>query len=233
MGDGRKGIGISIDRLICELIDESHGANHSGRYAICCGQQSQGGSRWSRKEVMNLVGYQQHVTWRGEEVLTLEDVWPEKPEIMIVGLNPAPTSVASVHYYQGGVGQRQLGRLVDAGLFDSPSGSFLEEVALRANFGFTDLVKRPTAGEGDVPKTEQAYGRTELTASLRSRGVPLVVCVFRHPADAIMGLKTEVGFQTGATPWGGLLFRMPGPFSNSPAVANHMMGSREFLRSAR
>lgn len=36
---------------------------------------------------------------------------------MIVGLNPAPRSVAAGHYYQGPVGQQQITRLVQVAWF--------------------------------------------------------------------------------------------------------------------
>lgn len=60
------------------------------------------------------------VQWMGEPVVTLEDVWPARPRAVIVGLNSTPTSVAAGHYYQGRLGQRQLLRLADAGLFRRP-----------------------------------------------------------------------------------------------------------------
>jgi TDG/mug DNA glycosylase family protein len=179
---------------------------------------------------MQLIGFQKRIVWMGEEVLSLADIWPEAPRAMIVGLNPAPKSVAIGHYYQGNVGQRQLARLADAGLFSMASDSpYFEEPALSARVGFTDLVKRPTAGEGDVPKTEQTYGRAELLASLSSRAVPLVICVFRHPADAIMGLKSQVGFQSQPMPWDGKLFRLPGPFDKATTVGKHMSALSDFL----
>lgn len=179
-----------------------------------------------------LLGFQQRMMWRGIEVLTLADIWPEHPRAMIVGLNPAPPSVAAGHYYQGRVGQRQITRLQEAGLFHAPrTGTFLEEEALRADVGFTDLVKRPSTGEGDIPRAEQAQGRSELTTQLAARSVPLVVCVFRHPANAIMGGTSEVGFQKRPTPWGGRLFRMPSPFENTDAAAEHMSPLAEFLDS--
>jgi TDG/mug DNA glycosylase family protein len=179
---------------------------------------------------MQPIGFQERVVWIGEEVLSLADIWPETPRAMIVGLNPAPKSVSVGHYYQGPVGQRQLARLADAGLFTATAGSpYFEEPALSAGVGFTDLVKRPTVGEGDVLKDEQAHGPAELIANLSARAVPLVICVFRHPADAIMGRKSEVGFQTQPTPWDGKLFRMPGPFDKAATVRDHMIALHGFL----
>lgn len=165
----------------------------------------------------------------GAPVLTLADVWPETTTAMIVGLNPAPKSVAAGHYYQGAVGQRQLVRLADAGLFQRPDDRYFEKEALAVGVGFTDLVKRPTAGEADVPRHELLHGRNTLIAELASSAVPLVVCVFRHPADAILDGKSVVGFQRRSTPWGGALFRMPGPFENAARSEVVMATLREYI----
>lgn len=131
-----------------------------------------------------LVGYQSVENWMGDEVLTLADVWPEHPRAMIVGLNPAPVSVAAGHYYQGQIGQRQLGRLVDAGVLQRDRGSVIEEAASAAGIGFTDIVKRPTKGEDGIGAIEIEYGRRVLRDKLAAREVPLVICVFRHPVMA-------------------------------------------------
>lgn len=166
----------------------------------------------------------------GEDVLTLADIWPQTPRAMIVGLNPAPKSVEIGHYYQGASGRRQLLRLAEAGLFAPPTGgTFFEETARAAGVGFTDLVKRPTRGEGDLPRSELAHGRAALADALRAREVPLVVCVFRQPADAIMGGKSVVGFQAAPTPWGGALFRMPGPFERADRVDVQMRALSDAL----
>lgn len=179
---------------------------------------------------MRLVGYQESLQWMGTPVLTLADLWPNPTRAMIVGLNPAPTSVAVGHYYQGATGQRQLNRLADAGLFERPSvGTFFEESALAAGVGFTDLVKRPTVGENDVPRSEQKLGRDRLTAELQRHEVPLVVCVFRHPADAILGRKSVVGFQEPPIAGARQLFRMPGPFENAEQASAIMATLRQFL----
>lgn len=165
----------------------------------------------------------------GAEVLTLADVWPEQPRAMIVGLNPAPTSVAEGHYYQGKVGQVQLRRLADAGLFPQPAGRYFEEVAISAGVGFTDIVKRPSRGEGDVRKAEIAHGARALGEKLSARGVPLIVCVFRHPVAALLGSAGTPGVQSRRTTWGAQVFRMPGPFDRRDRVAETMAELRELL----
>ncbi|MFJ9390064.1 uracil-DNA glycosylase family protein [Nocardioides sp. NPDC101246] len=163
----------------------------------------------------DLKAYQAEMDWMGERVLTLQDVWPEEPRAMIVGLNPAPASVEAGHYYQGRSGQRQLLRLADGGLFERPSADEVgfEAAALRAQVGFTDVIKRPTRGELGIRIGEVDFGREALIRALESRRVPLVVCVFRQPVQALLGVSGSPGFQTLTTSWGARVFRMPGPFA--------------------
>jgi TDG/mug DNA glycosylase family protein len=165
-------------------------------------------------EDRRLIGYQSIENWMGDSVLTLRDVWPERPRAMIVGLNPAPLSVAAGHYYQGQTGQRQLGRLISAGIIARPAGHAFEEVAIRAGLGFTDLVKRPTRGERDVESGELEAGRQALQEKLTQQDVPLVICVFRHPVKAMLGSGGTPGLQIRQTSWGADVFRMPGPFDS-------------------
>lgn len=171
-----------------------------------------------------LESFQTEVDWMGERVTTLDDVWPERPRAMIVGLNPAPASVEVGHYYQGRSGQRQLSRLADAGLFRRPeSGStYFERVALEAGVGFTDVIKRPTRGENDVTPNEIDFGRESLVLALQEHQVPLVICVFRHPVAALLGTSGRPGFQAQTTQWGARLFRMPGPFARAEEVIQPM-----------
>lgn len=161
-----------------------------------------------------LIGYQSIEDWMGEQVLTLADVWPEHPRAMIVGLNPAPVSVAAGHYYQGQTGQRQLRRLVEAEVIGRSVGRDFEESALAAGVGFTDIVRRPTKGEGGVGVIEIEYGRRALRDKLAARSVLLIICVFRHPVKALLGTDGAPGVQPHRTDWGATVFRMPGPFDS-------------------
>ncbi|WP_230671696.1 uracil-DNA glycosylase family protein [Rathayibacter sp. Leaf248] len=176
-----------------------------------------------------LIGYQVRENWMGTEVLTLADVWPETPRAMVVGLNPAPSSVAAGHYYQGQVGQRQLRRLAGAGLFSLPADSFYETGALASDVGFTDVVKRPTRGEADLPQNEIEFGSNVLAAKLSVSGVPLVVCVFRHPVRVLLGTEGTPGLQARRTSWGASVFRMPGPFDARENVSQLMSELSDLL----
>ncbi|WP_234989291.1 uracil-DNA glycosylase family protein [Demequina sp. NBRC 110052] len=173
-----------------------------------------------------LHGYQGREEWMGVEYVTLRDVMPEHPRAVIVGLNPSPVSVAAGHYYQGQVGQRQLRRLAAAGLFSLPDGErTFEAAALAAEVGFTDIVKRPTVGEKDLVPGELEHGRSLLASKLGELEVPLVVCVFRQPVEALLGRSAAggPGLQEARTAWGAQVFRMPGPY-DAAAKASAVMG---------
>lgn len=159
-----------------------------------------------------LVGYQEYREWMGSPVLTLADVLPPRPRAIMVGLNPAPPSVAAGHYYQGKVGRRLLGVLAAHELFPPSPSLYFEETALQAGVGFTDLVKRPTARAAGVGRSELAHGRQHLTNLLANLEVPLVVCVFKAAAEALLDAKTTPGSQDLRTAWGARVFRMPPPF---------------------
>lgn len=160
-----------------------------------------------------LQGHQEQTTWMGEDVLTLAELWPERPRAMVIGLNPAPVSVAAGHYYQGRVGRTQMKRLAAAGLFAWPADGKFEANALSGGVGFADLVRRPTVGEDDVSAAELAHGRTHLEDRLSEAGAPLVICVFRHPVKALLGVEGAPGLQSRRTKSGSKVFRMPGPFA--------------------
>ena len=165
----------------------------------------------------------------GTRVLTLADVWPNQPRAMIVGLNPSPTSVEAGHYYQGQAGRRQLRRLVEIGLFAAPTGNWFEEVALAAGIGFTDVVKRPTVGEGTVTGAEIEHGSAVLRRKLEERAVPLIICVFRHPMKALIGSIPPAGLSERRTPWGAQVYRMPGPYASTARAANALSTLRALI----
>jgi TDG/mug DNA glycosylase family protein len=178
-----------------------------------------------------LIGHQERVPG-GAGQLTLADLWPEDRIVAaVVGLNPAPKSVKTGHYYQGPAGRRQLLRMAEAGLFDADDAPFLDDAALRHGIAFTDIVKFPTLGENQVKAQRIRQGLPLLEASLAARGVPLVIGVFRHPVLALLGLrKSKPGLQEKTTSWGARVFRMPGPYEKANE-ANRVLGeSSKVLR---
>lgn len=171
-----------------------------------------------------LIGHQEMLP-DGQGGLTLADLWPtDRVIVAVVGLNPRPESVEAGHYYQGSAGRRQLLRLAEAGLFDPGAAPFLDDAALQRGIAFTDIVKVPSLGEKQVKAERIREGLPLLEASLAARGVPLVIGVFRHPVQALLGLKkSKPGLQEKTTSWGAHVFRMPGPYAKADEV-NRVLG---------
>lgn len=133
-----------------------------------------------------------------------------------MGLNPAPKSVEAGHYYQGPAGRRQLLRLAEVGLFDPADAPFLDDAAVQRGKAFTEIVKVPPLGEKQVKAERIREGLPLLEASLAARQVPLVIGVFRHPVQALFGLrKSKPVLQEKTTSWGARVFRMPGPYAKA------------------
>jgi TDG/mug DNA glycosylase family protein len=178
-----------------------------------------------------LIGHQEKLP-DGHEGLTLADLWPEDRIIAaVVGLNPAPKSVEAGHYYQGQAGRRQLLRMAKMGMFDPDDAPFIDDAALQHGIAFTDIVKFPTPGEKQVSAEQIRAGLPILETSLATRGVPLVIGVFRHPVEALLGLnKSSPGLQEKATSWGAKVFRMPGPYAKADEVERVLLELRYVSR---
>lgn len=185
-------------------------------------------------EVGVLIGHQVRLS-DGSGELTLSDLWPENRIVAaVVGLNPAPKSVREGHYYQGPAGRRQLLRLAEVGLFDPGDAPFLDDAAFRRGIAFTDIVKVPTLGEKQVKAARIRDGLPLLEASLAARGVPLVIGVFRHPVQALLGLReSKPGLQEKTTSWGARVFRMPSPYAKADEVNSVLGELGEVLREVR
>lgn len=159
-----------------------------------------------RMQMVELIGYQQHIDWLGESVLSLANVWPQgRLRAAVVGLGQSPTSVQAGHRYQGGQ-VVNLRRLARAGLFAEPDGVIWEPVALDAGVGFTDLVRRPI---GTVFMADLRHGAPLLRATLGAREPELVVSMSKEPVVALFGEEYPPGVIPVRTAWGGQVFRMP------------------------
>lgn len=149
----------------------------------------------------------------GTEVETLADLLPAGPKVVCVGINPAPTSVAVGHYYQGRQGQRFFARLVQAGVLQPVNEGFEDDAAVAAGVGFSDLVKRPTARANEVRPDELRHGRELLERKLAHTGVPALIFPFKAAAVALVGRFDGNGWLPRQFA-GCRLFVMPGPYEN-------------------
>jgi TDG/mug DNA glycosylase family protein len=154
--------------------------------------------------------------WRGKEVETLEDLLRPGLRAVVVGINPAPVSVAAGHYYQGRLGQAFFGRLRRAGLLRNGPG-WEDDAALAAGIGFTDIVKRSTTSASEIPADELDYGKSILLSKLEWVRPEIVVFTFKKTANVFFGAFAGYGFVSKQLA-GGEVFVMPGPYERADRV---------------
>lgn len=176
-----------------------------------------------------MIGHQTRCDWLGEPVLTLADLLPDNPRAVIVGVNPAPASVAVGHYYQGPLGIRIIRRLRDVGLLADDDG-FADDAALQRGVGFTDIVKRPTRQATDLSARDYEHGRRLLAERLRNVAAPLVIFSFKTAAERFYDRRIEgAGFRVGLRVGDADVFILPGPYAARPVVDRTLATLRERL----
>lgn len=156
--------------------------------------------------------------WMGATVETLEDLLPESPRAVIVGVNPAPASVQAGHYYQGQLGQRLWQRLTRCGLMAIAPGQWEDDAAVNAGYGLTDVVKRPTPSADALLPGEREHGAALLREKLCAVGPAAVIFTFKDAATAMVGPVRGFGWIDGLTLAGADVFVMPGPYEARPKV---------------
>lgn len=159
------------------------------------------------------------VTISGEEVETLEDLLRPGLLAVVVGINPAPVSVAAGHYWQGRTGTTLWRRLRAVGLLPNEVDEFEDDAAFAAGIGFTDVVKRPTFSAAEVSEEELATGRAALEAKLTELEVPVVIFAFKKAATTLFGDFPGNGLIDSCSLGGGRVFVMPGPYEASDTAA--------------
>lgn len=157
-------------------------------------------------------GFRTQVEWQGVTIESLADIVPNQGGILLVGLNPAPASVASGHYYQGSLGKRLWKRLARLGLLvDAIPGA--EDVAwARAGHGLTDVVKRPSRSAAEIADRELHLGVDELRRKVNEWEPGIILFPFKRAAEAVLGTRS---IPTGAGPTfeGVPTFLLSGPYA--------------------
>ena len=152
----------------------------------------------------------------GERVETLEDLLRPGLRAVCVGINPAPTSVAAGHYYEGHAGRRIFSRLRRAGLLsDRQIEGYQDDAAFEEGIGFTDVVKRPTSNARHLRREEFDYGRRLLAERLAECKPGLVIVTFREAAERLFG----TGFVPGVRLAAAEVFVMPRLFESAAIAA--------------
>jgi double-stranded uracil-DNA glycosylase len=180
-----------------------------------------------------LAGHTVVEDWMGEQVRTLEDLWPQSAVAVVVGINPAPVSVDAGHYYKGQLGQRLWDRLRLVGLLGGGVGGPEDDAAVAAGVGFTDIVKRPTPGADAVRPEEFRYGRTLVRDKLVAAGAPLVIFSFKEAAKRYFDRKVPGnGFVPGLKVGPASVFVMPGPYEGAATATATLDTLRQRLARA-
>ena len=142
---------------------------------------------------------------------TLPDIPPKLGGVLLVGINPAPISVAAGHYYQGRIGRRLWHRLERIGLLKDPLPGAEDEAFAREGHGLTDLVKRPTRTSTELTEDELRVGADELRAKIREWRPFFVLFAFKEPARRLLGKSVAPG--PGADVEGVPTFLLTGPYA--------------------
>jgi TDG/mug DNA glycosylase family protein len=168
-----------------------------------------------------------------EQVETLADLLGPVLLAVVVGINPAPTSVAAGHYWQGRTGATLWRRLRRVGLLPGNHDGFEDDAAFAAGVGFTDVVKRPTRRAEDVTSNELAAGRDQLEAKLVELEVPLVIFAFKKAATTLLGDFVGNGFIDDRELGSSRIFVMPGPYEASATADRTLATLAAWVHAAR
>lgn len=154
---------------------------------------------------------------------TLPDFPPGPRGILLVGINPAPASVARGHYYQGKLGRRLWKRLASLGLLRDAIPGHEDEAFVGAGHGLTDVVKRPTRSASDLDKAELAAGADVLRGKVREWSPRLVLFAFKGAAVAALRRRAVQAGPCGELE-GVPTFLLSGPYASAEdAAANDRM----------
>ena len=149
---------------------------------------------------------------------------------MLVGVNPAPVSVAAGHYYQGRLGQRLWTRLERVGLLEGACPGREDEAFSQSGHGLTDIVKRPTVSAGEIASQEFKNNVAELRRKIVEWRPGLILFAFKEPATRLLGasIRPGVGPELERVP----TFLLSGPYApraQTEAVDNELRAFLEEL----
>jgi TDG/mug DNA glycosylase family protein len=130
--------------------------------------------------------------------MTLPDLLCDELDVIFVGINPSIYSAERGHYFARPgnrfwpcLGRSTLSRRAREALGAAALGPEHDRALLEHGFGFTDLVKRPTAKASDLALGELAGGVAALVVKLEQFR-PRIVCfhgvtAYRHVHQVLAG----------------------------------------------
>lgn len=175
-------------------------------------------------------GFQFGILLDGKEVLSLADIEPRKGGVLLVGINPAKTSVDAGHYYQGQLGRRLWKRLENLGLLQDAIPGQEDEAFQREGHGITDVVKRPTASSSELTTKELRDGAVQLREKLRFWEPAMILFAFKKAAEVALGTRSVTpgrGPAINGTP----TFLLSGPYAAREGAQKIDAEFKRFLRS--
>ncbi len=179
-------------------------------------------------------GHRVKATWMGQTVVTLEDLIRPGLLAVVVGINPAPDSVAAGHYWQGKTGRTLWRRLRAVGLLpEGVADGQEDDAAFAAGVGFTDVVKRVTRRADELSAEQLRVGLVDLERKLAPAGAPLVIFAFKAAATALLGGFDGNGFVRGLHIGVSEIFVMPGPYEKVERAEAVLDTLRQWVRRRR
>lgn len=170
--------------------------------------------------------------------VTLGDLWPGPQDTplwaCIVGGKTSPGAIANGHYYHGPIGRRQLGRLIDAGLFEPRTDEEFQDLqAVSQGIGFVNLSQIPRSHDDAETVALMREGSVRVERELAFRDVGLVISMWRHGTRELLGHEGRPGFQPTETSWGAEVFRMPSPYARAVEAQAVMEDLADWLTACR
>lgn len=208
--------------LAQDLADEYTSSNTMHRSHQCKQSLVQ-----TQRPLSQSPGHRVTVDWMNETVVTLADLLRRGLHAVVVGINPAPVSVAVGHYYQGRFGQHFFKLLSRGGLLPSGEG-FDDDRAFAAGVGFTDVVKRPTPNKNGVRLRELRHGRQLLEKKLIDIHVPKIIFAFKCAATPLIGHFKGYGLIQGRPLARAEVFVMPSPMERREQVERALCQLRDW-----
>jgi TDG/mug DNA glycosylase family protein len=120
-------------------------------------------------------------------MLELVDKVPEKARIVFVGINPAIRSAEVGHYYAHPSNQF-WNLLSKSGIAPRPVTAVDDDWLMTQGFGFTDVVKRPTVGVGDIAGHEYGQAPDRIQQIIDSIQPRVMAFVSKTAARAYLGV---------------------------------------------
>lgn len=203
----------------------SHSDRHSNGFSI-----PRTAAREAQAPRQATQGHRRSIDWMGIETETLEDLVRPGLTALCIGINPAPTSVAIGHYYQGRLGGPFFDRLKMAGAVSFTTQAWQDDEAYEQGFGFTDIVKRPTARADEATVNEFQHGKGLLLAKISNHNPRILIFSFKKAAEALFGSFASNGIIADVGNIGPTIFVMPGPYAKREEVTSRLIELSRLFR---